>query len=187
MNLPSLLLMSAGLAMDATAVAAACGCSTPRVRPLDALKMSLIFGAFHVLMPLLGWAVGARVGRWIQAYDHWVAFGVLAFLGGKMFREALGDPEEAPPDSFRLSLLLSMAVGISLDALAIGFTLPLLGASLVPALAAMGGVTALFTLLGLAAGRRFGALLGRRLDIAGGLVLIGIGLKILIEHLQSGT
>lgn len=176
--------------MDATAVAAARGLAVPRVPAGKALRMALIFGAFHVFMPLLGWGIGAGVGKWIQAYDHWIAFAVLGLLGGKMIHEAMaGDEqeEEQAPDPFRLSVVLPLAVGISLDALAVGFTLPLLGASMIPALASMGLVTALFTLLGVYAGRKFGAMLGKRLDIVGGLVLIGIGVKILVEHLSGAA
>ncbi len=192
MNLASLLLMSVGLAADATAVSAARGLAVPQIPAGPALRMALLFGVFHVLMPLLGWAVGAQVGKKIQAYDHWVAFLILGFLGGKMIHEAMThDPEqedEAPlPDPFRLGLVLPLAVGISLDAFAIGFTLPLLGASLVPALLSMGLVTALMSWLGVYAGRCFGAMLGKRIDIVGGLILVGLGARILVEHLQSGT
>ncbi len=188
MNLFELLLMSVGLAMDATAVSAARGLAAPRVRLADALKLSLVFGGFHVLMPLLGWLLGERVGRWILAYDHWVACVVLTGLGAKMIHEAMGDADpddEATPDPFRLTLLLPMGVGISLDALAVGFTLPLLRVGLVPALAAIGGATAVLSLVGVYIGRRFGAALGKRLDVAGGLVLIGMGIKILVEHLRG--
>jgi putative Mn2+ efflux pump MntP len=192
LTLASLLLMSVGLAADATAVSAARGLAVPKIPAGPALRMALVFGVFHVLMPLLGWAVGAQIGRRIQAYDHWVAFLILGFLGGKMIHEAVThDPEreaEAPPtDPFRLSLVLPLAVGISLDALAIGFTLPLLGASLVPALLSMGLVTALMSWGGVYAGRRFGAALGKRIDIVGGLILIGLGVRILVDHLQNGT
>ncbi|MDW8250542.1 MAG: manganese efflux pump MntP family protein [Myxococcales bacterium] len=183
--------MSVGLAADATAVSAARGLAVPRVPAGSALRMALVFGVFHVGMPLLGWCVGAQVGRRIQAYDHWVAFLILGCLGGKMIHEAVTyhleqEVEAAPADPFRLSLVLPLAVGISLDAFAIGFTLPLLGASLVPALLSMGLVTVLMSWVGVYAGQRFGAALGKRVDVMGGLILIGLGTKILFEHLRDG-
>jgi putative Mn2+ efflux pump MntP len=184
--------MSLGLAADATAVSAARGLAVQKVPAGATLRMALIFGVFHMLMPLLGWAIGARIGKQIQAYDHWVVFAILGLLGGKMIHEALGhDEPEAPEllatDPFRLRLVVPLAIGVSLDSLAIGFTLPLLGAALAPAILAMGLVTALMSWIGVYAGRRFGALLGKRMDILGGLILIGFGVKIVLEHLLGGT
>lgn len=183
--------MSLGLAADATAVSAARGLAVQEVPAGATLRMALIFGVFHMLMPLLGWAIGARIGKQIQAYDHWVVFAILGLLGGKMIHEALGHDAEAPEilaaDPFRLRLVVPLAIGVSLDSLAVGFTLPLLGAALVPAILAMGLVTALMSWIGVYAGRRFGALLGKRMDIFGGLILIGFGVKIVLEHLLGGT
>lgn len=184
--------MSLGLAADATAVSAARGLAVPEVPAGATLRMALIFGAFHMLMPLLGWALGARIGKQIQAYDHWVVLAILGGLGGKMIHEALSHDEPKVPevlaaDPFRLRLVVPLAIGVSLDSLAVGFTLPLLGAALAPAILAMGLVTALMSWLGVYAGRRFGALLGKRMDIFGGLILIGFGVKIVLEHLLGGT
>jgi len=178
-----------GLAMDATAVAATRGLAVPRVRVRDALRVAVLFGGFQAAMPAIGWAVGARVGGAIAAWDHWIIFAVLDGLGAKMLWEARGQPAPAAApaaaDPFRLALLLPLAVATSIDALAAGFTLPLLSAPFALSLATIGSVTAALSAAGLYAGRRFGAMLGKRLDVVGGLALIAMGTKILIDHLRG--
>lgn len=187
MSFASILLLAVGLAMDAMAVAAARGLAAPQAPWSDALRLALLFGAFQAGMPLLGWVAGARIGPWIAAWDHWIAFALLGGIGGKMLWEAFRGDEEASPEggSFRLRALLVLAVATSIDALAVGVTLPLLRAPLLLTIATIGVTTALLSLAGVYAGRRFGARLGRRLDAFGGLVLIGIGARILVEHLSG--
>jgi len=187
-DLPSLLALAVGLAMDATAVSAARGLAVPELRPRHALAVALWFGGFQAGMPLIGWLVGDRIGPWVEAWDHWIAFGLLAALGARMIAEAIGEPDDdapADPRPFRPGLMLPLAVATSIDALAAGITLPMLGASLPVALAVIGLVTALFSAVGLYAGRRLGQGLGRRLDAIGGVVLIVLGARILIEHLAG--
>ena len=186
MTFGAILLLALGLAMDAMAVSAARGLAVPVVRARHVVLVALFFGGFQVLMPLLGWLLGARVGPWVQTWDHWIAFALLAFIGVKMIREARGNEEETPKntiDHFALKTMLGLAVATSIDALAVGFTLPMLNAPFALSLATIGITTALLSALGLFAGRRFGSMLGKRLDVAGGLVLIGLGFKILVEHL----
>jgi putative Mn2+ efflux pump MntP len=129
------------------------------------------------------------MGPWLAAWDHWVAFVLLVAIGGKMLAEGgKGEKKEAPQsddDLFRPKDLFVLAVATSIDALAAGLTLPMLGAPMGLSLATIGVTTAVLSALGLFAGRRFGASLGRRLDFAGGLVLIGLGIKILVEHLHG--
>lgn len=190
MSFPSILLLALGLAMDATAVSAARGVAVSRVLPRHVLLVAVFFGGFQAAMPLVGWLVGAHVGAWVQAWDHWIAFALLAAIGGKMIWEAWQSDDDAPPrdaDLFGWKVMTVLAIATSIDALAVGFTLPLLGAPMLLSIATIGVVTALASALGLFAGRRFGAILGRRLDLVGGLVLIGLGVKILIEHLRDGT
>lgn len=191
MSFGSIVAVSVGLAMDATAVAAARGMAVPRVRPGHVARVALFFGGFQALMPLLGWVVGARIGSFVETWDHWIAFVLLAGIGGKMLWEARGGGEEEPPqvseeELFGTRTMLVLAVATSIDALAVGFTLPMLDAGLVTAVVSIGVTTALLSAFGLFAGRRFGAILGRRLEIVGGVVLIGVGAKILIEHLSAG-
>jgi putative Mn2+ efflux pump MntP len=184
-----ILLLAVGLAMDATAVAAARGLAVPVVRPRHMVLVALFFGGAQALMPLLGWLVGARVGPLVQAWDHWIVFVLLSALGGKMVYEALAggddDEEGAEADPFALRVMLVLAVATSIDALAVGFTLPMMDAPLLLSLVTIGVTTALLSVVGLLVGRRFGALLGPRLDLAGGLVLILLGAKVLVEHLSA--
>lgn len=195
MSFASLLLLAVGLAADATAVAAARGLAVPAVRVGHALRVALLFGGFQAVMPLFGWLLGARLGPLVAAWDHWIAFGLLSALGAKMLWEARGRadarPEVAAPasagatDPFAWRTLLGLAVATSIDAFAVGLTLPMLGAPLPLSLATIGVTTALLSAAGLYAGRRLGALVGRRLDALGGAILIALGVKILVEHLWA--
>ena len=187
-SLVSILLLAVGLAMDATAVAAARGLAVREVRFADALRLALFFGAFQAAMPFLGWVAGARFGRALAAWDHWIAFALLGGIGAKMLWEAAHpDADDAPDDraGFDTRTLLVLAVATSIDALAAGVTLPLLHAPMALTLSAIGLVTFALSLAGVYAGRRFGARLGPRLDALGGVVLIGIGARILALHLAG--
>jgi len=193
MTLGEILLLALGLAMDATAVAATRGLVAPSVRLRDALVIGLFFGGFQAAMPLVGWLLGAGLGAYIQAVDHWIAFAILATLGGRMIWNARrAEPEgdelaQAPPGSlFSPRLLLPLAVATSIDALAAGVTLPLVGAPLGASIALIGVVTALLSAVAALLGRRLGASMAGHLELVGGLVLVAIGLRILIEHLASG-
>jgi putative Mn2+ efflux pump MntP len=187
----AIFLLSIGLAMDATAVAAARGLAARRVRARHVLLVALLFGGFQALMPLLGWLLGSQVGPTVQHIDHWIAFLLLGGIGAKMLYEAFqqtGESVAAAEDEselFRIGVLLMLALATSIDALAVGVTLPLLGAPLLLSLVTIGVTTAVFSAGAVLVGRRFGSMLGKRLDIAGGLVLIGLGTKILIEHLRA--
>jgi putative Mn2+ efflux pump MntP len=186
MTFGSLLLLALGLAMDATAVAAARGCATRRIRLRHVALVALLFGGFQAGMPLLGWGLGRQLGPTVKAWDHWIAFALLAAIGAKMLHEARGaaggEPRRAG-DPFAPKVLLLLALATSIDAFAVGITLPLLGAPFVLSLATIGVTTALLSALGLFAGQRFGAVLGRRLDALGGVALIGLGCVILFDHL----
>ena len=188
MTFGAIFVLALGLAMDATAVSAARGVATPKILPRHVLLVAAFFGGFQALMPLLGWLVGSRIGTLVQAWDHWIAFVLLGAIGGKMLWEARGGPNEAAApakDLYGLKVMLVLAVATSIDALAVGVTLPMLDAPLVLSVVTIGATTAVLSALGLFAGRRFGGLLGKRLDVAGGLVLIGLGVKILVEHLRA--
>lgn len=190
MTFRSILVLAVGLALDATAVSAARGLATERILWRHVLLVAAFFGGFQAFMPLIGWLVGKRVGPFVQAWDHWIAFAVLSALGLKLMRDARtvnsrAGAEPAETDLFGMKVMFALAVATSLDALAVGVTLPLLNAPLVLSLATIGITTALLSALGLLVGRRFGALLGKRLDVAGGLMLIALGVKILLEHLSA--
>ncbi|MFO7561047.1 MAG: manganese efflux pump MntP family protein [Enhygromyxa sp.] len=179
--------------MDATAISAARGVSAGRVRARHVVLTALYFGGFQAGMPLIGWLLGERLGPYVRAWTPWIAFVLLLGLGGKMLWEArdrTDDPEDVAEavasDPYAVAVMLTLAVATSIDALAVGFTLPLLGAPLALSLVTIGVTTALLSVAGLYLGRRFGALLGRRLDALGGLILIGFGVKILVEGLTGG-
>jgi putative Mn2+ efflux pump MntP len=173
--------------MDATAVSAARGCAALELRARHVVLVALFFGGFQALMPLAGWLIGSRVGGFVQAWDHWVAFVLLSGIGAKMLLEARGDALVVARgrDLFALHVMFALAVATSIDALAVGFSLPLLNAPLLSSVATIGLTTAVLSALGLFAGRRFGAALGRWLDAVGGIVLVGLGTKILLEHLTG--
>ncbi|RYZ06837.1 MAG: manganese efflux pump [Myxococcales bacterium] len=175
--------------MDAMAVAAARGLSVKRIGMRHVALVAGLFGGFQALMPLIGYLLGSQVGKAIRAWDHWLIFAVLGAIGAKMLWEAFHqDAAEASlpeAEAFGLKVMVMLAVATSIDALAAGFTLPLMGAPLGVSLVSIGVTTALLSVAGLFAGQRFGAALGSRLDAVGGLVLIGIGLKTLYEHLAG--
>ncbi len=189
MSFGTVLLLALGLAMDATAVSAARGLATPKILPRHVVLVAVFFGGFQALMPLIGWLVGRELGPLVQIWDHWIAFVLLGSIGWKMLWEArdAGRSEASPAakDLFDPKLMLVLAVATSIDALAAGVTLPLLDAPLLLSVATIGVTTAVLSALGLFAGRRFGAMLGKRLDVAGGVALIALGTKILIEHLSG--
>nr|MBK7065705.1 manganese efflux pump [Deltaproteobacteria bacterium] len=186
MTFQAIVLLALGLAMDATAVAAARGLAAPRQRARDVALVAALFGGFQALMPLIGWLVGRTVGPLVERWHHWVVFALLGAIGAKMLWEARGaaDETELPSDRdvFDLRVMLLLAVATSIDALGVGVTLPLLHAPMLLSVVTIGVVTAALSALGLYAGRRFGSALGRKLDVVGGLVLIGLGARTLIEH-----
>ena len=185
MTFGAIFLLALGVAMDATAVAAARGFATPRILPRHVVLVAVFFGGFQSLMPMVGWFVGKRVGSLVQTWDHWIAFVLLMAIGCKMLWEARGiKVERTDQELFGIPTMLVLALATSIDALAVGITLPLIGAPFLLSIATIGATTAVLSALGLFAGRRFGAMLGKRLDVAGGLVLIGLGTKILVDHLR---
>jgi len=190
----NIVVLALGLAMDATAVAAARGMALSRIRPRHVLTVAVLFGGFQALMPALGWLVGTHIGPLVEAWDHWLAFGLLGGIGLKMLWEARSGPhrdsdsgidlEQRDRELFAPKVMIVLAVATSIDALAVGLTLPLLNAPFFLSLGTIGVTAGVLSALGLFAGRKFGAVLGPRLDIVGGLILIGLGLKILLEHLH---
>lgn len=187
MSFLALLLLAFGLAIDATAVAAARGLAIRRVELRHVCLVAAFFGGAQALMPLFGFFAGRQMGPLVAAWDHWVAFTLLATIGGKMLWEAFHRDEESlvSGDPFAVRVMFGLAIATSIDAFAAGITLPMLGAPLALSLVTIGVSTAFMSALGLFAGRRFGALLGPRLELVGGVVLIGLGIKTLAEHLSG--
>jgi putative Mn2+ efflux pump MntP len=181
-----ILALSVGVAMDATAAAAACGLAAPRFRARDAALVGGLFGLFQGLMPLLGWLLGHLLGPVVERWDHWIAFVVLAGLGLKTCLDARKPGDPAPTGGLPgWRTLVALAIATSIDAFAVGVTLPLMGAPMALSVITIGVTTALLGGAGYAAGRRFGAALGKRVQVVGGLVLIAMGANILIQHLRA--
>jgi putative Mn2+ efflux pump MntP len=172
-----------GLAMDATAVSAARGLAAHR--PREIVLLPLLFGAFQSGMAALGWFAGWWVGPYIATWDHWVAFGLLVLIGGKMVVDGWrdGGDEDRAPAPATLALYLGLAIATSIDAAAAGLTLPLVPVAPWIALVLIGTVTAACSVLGFVAGRFVGERFGSRLAMVGGLVLIGIGVQLLVRAL----
>lgn len=192
MSFTALFLLALGLAMDATAVSGARGLAAKEVRPRDAIRVALLFGGFQAAMPAIGWALGATFATRIMGWGHWVTFVVLGGIGGKMLYEALkpGDDDDAieaaTNDVFGLKVLVLLAVATSIDALAAGVALAVANASIVRACVVIGVVTAVLSFAGVHAGHRFGSRLGKRLEVLGGVVLVGLAVKTLVEHFTGG-
>lgn len=181
----SLLLLSVGLAMDAFSVAIVAGFGLGKVKLSDSLKVSSTFGAAHVIMPVLGWFFGSTVIHLIQRWDHWLAFVLLVFVGGRMFREGLDKETETIEASFLLDFarLIMFTIAVSIDALAVGLSFSLEDISIwVPSLY-MGSGTLIFTFVGLNIGNKTGQHFGKQAQIAGGIILSLIGLRIVLTHL----
>jgi putative Mn2+ efflux pump MntP len=170
------------LAMDAFAVALGTGVTLQRLTGRHIFRLSFHFGLFQALMPVIGWLAGLSLVQWIAAWDHWIAFALLSYVGGRMIRESFQDEEPAASDPTRGLTLVMLSIATSIDALAVGFSLSLLGVSIWLPAVVIGLVAGALTMIGMLLGDRIGSRWGARVEIFGGLVLIGIGLKILWEH-----
>lgn len=177
-----LFLIGVGLSMDAFAVSVCKGLSVPRVRLGHALTVGLYFGGFQALMPLVGYLLGSRFQSLITSVDHWVAFVLLCFIGVNMIRESLGE-DESLDASFSVLAMIPLAVATSIDALAVGITFAFLNVDILPAVALIGLTTFCLSAVGIKVGNVFGAKYRAGAERLGGIVLILLGLKILLEHL----
>ncbi|MCU0292658.1 MAG: manganese efflux pump MntP family protein [Thermoanaerobaculaceae bacterium] len=181
-----ILLIAVGLATDAFAVSlgAGAGPHARGVRPV--FRLAFHFGLFQFLMPVAGWFAGSRVVSLIAAFDHWIAFGLLAFVGGRMIHAGLDSRDGATPeDPSRGWTLLMLAVATSIDALAVGFSLAMLQVSIWLPAVVIGVVCAALSVAGVRLGRVLGSAFGTRMEVVGGLVLIAIGVRILVQHLAG--
>ena len=180
-----LFLIGIGLSMDAFAVAICKGLGMERINKRDALLLALFFGGFQALMPLTGYLLGSRFASYIERWDHWIAFVLLAFIGSSMIRESCEQEEEEIEHggSIRYRELFTLAVATSIDALAVGVSFAFLGVRIAPAVTLIGCTTFVLTLAGVWVGNLFGSRYKSRAELTGGIILILIGVKILLEHL----
>lgn len=188
MGFIELLLIGVGLSMDAFAVSICQGLSMTKIKWGHALTVGLYFGGFQALMPFTGWMLGSQFAGRIQQYDHWVAFVLLLLIGGNMIREALsGEEDEAEDAAIGAGLdhkkLFLMAIATSIDALAVGVTFAFLDTAILPAIGIIGTTTFFISVAGVVVGCWFGARYKKRAEITGGVILVLLGVKILLEHL----
>ena len=184
MGFVELLLLAVGVSMDALAVAICKGLSIRELKLRHALIVGAWFGAFQALMPLIGWLLGSAFASLITAVDHWIAFVLLSIIGGNMIREALGKEEEKCDSSLSFTAMLLLAVATSIDALALGVTFAFLQVNILSAVLLIGLCTFAISAVGVKIGNVFGARFKSKAELLGGAVLILIGLKILLEHLE---
>ncbi len=185
MGITELFITAVGLSMDAFAVAISKGLSVKQVKVKHMTIVGLYFGIFQALMPLIGYFVGSKFSQYITRFDHWIAFVLLALIGANMLREALSkDDDEGPDDSFSVKAMIPMAVATSIDALAVGVSFALLpDVKIGYAVAFIGVITFLLSFAGVKIGNVFGLKYKKKAELAGGIILILMGTKILLEHL----
>ena len=183
MGLIELFLIVVGLSMDAFAVSVCKGLAMPKCTFKKAAIVGLWFGGFQALMPAIGYILGAQFQETIASIDHWIAFVLLALIGGNMIHEALDNDEEEADASLDVKTMFLLAVATSIDALAIGITFAFLKVNIIPAVCFIGIVTFIISFAGVKIGNVFGARYKNKAEIVGGVILILLGLKILLEHL----
>ena len=183
MSLIELFLIAVGLSMDAFAVSICKGLSVRKAEPRHSLIVGAYFGGFQALMPAIGYVLGRQFESLITSVDHWIAFVLLGIIGGNMIREALKGEQEELDDSFTFRTMLPLAIATSIDALAMGVTFAFLQVQIVPAVLFIGVITFVLSAIGLKVGNVFGAKYKSRAELFGGVVLVLMGIKILLEHL----
>jgi putative Mn2+ efflux pump MntP len=183
MELLSVILIALGLSADCFAIGLSASIANRSLTRLQIFRVALSFGIFQAVMPVIGWFAGKTIVDLISSFDHWVAFGLLALVGGHMLWEAFHEKEEKSPDVSKGWRLILLSVATSIDALAVGLAFAFEGTNIWLAMPIIGLTSFLVTGLGFIIGKKAGELLGKRAEIVGGLILIGIGIKILIEHM----
>ena len=184
MSILTIILIALGLSMDAFAVSVTSGFTIKHLKINHALRLAAFFGLFQAVMPIIGWLAGFSLKEFIIDIDHWIAFGLLSIIGVKMIYESFKlNPKEEKSDPLNIYMLLMLSVATSIDALAVGLTLSFLHISVIIPAIVIGVITFLLSFAGVFIGDRFGHVFENKIEIAGGLILIGIGIKILIEHL----
>ena len=178
----AILLIALGLAMDSFSVSIANGLATKTFKISNALTIALFFGLFQGLMPIFGWLAGEYIADYISAFDHWVAFALLTIIGVKMIYESINNKPAKFLRAYTLKVILVLSIATSIDALAVGLSFSLLDISIFFPAIIIGVITFLLSFFGVYVGGRFGKVLKNRIEILGGLILIIIGLKILLEH-----
>ena len=183
-QLIELILIAIGLSFDTFAVSISTGLTNNKIRFIQGVKVALVLAFFQTLMPLIGWLGGVQVGRLMSDFDHWIAFGLLFLLGVKMIADTFEKEEERKINPMMLSVLIYLGLATSVDALVVGVSLALISTDIYLALAVIGFTTFMAAMIGMLLGKNATGKLGKNIEVLGGLILIGIGTKILIEHLS---
>ncbi len=185
MNLIELIFIAIGLAMDCFAVSLSCSISQPKIQKSIIIKVALVFAVFQAGMPVLGWLLGIAFQQYITQYDHWISFAILSIIGIKMIGEAIKKkPGDQCFDFTKNYVLYSLAIATSIDAFIVGLSFAFLDVNITTAVFVIGLITFILTLLGIRIGRKFGFFVSSKwAEIFGGLVLVFLGAKILIQHL----
>jgi putative Mn2+ efflux pump MntP len=184
MGLLEIIIIAVGLSMDAFAVSITLGLATEKLKIRESLIPGLYFGIFQALMPLIGYFAGINFASKIQHFEHWVAFALLGFIGGKMIKDSFSKEEDKVEENpFKFVKMLLLAVATSIDALAVGITFSFFKINIFMAIAIIGATTFFISCGGVIIGKFFGARFKSKAEFAGGLILIAIGVKIVIEHL----
>ena len=183
MSLLTLFITAVGLSMDAFAVSVCKGLAIKKINLKKACIVGLWFGGFQAIMPLFGYLLGSRFKQYVEAIDHWIAFALLVLIGINMIKEALSKEEEKADDSLSFKTMLLLAVATSIDALAVGITYAFLQVDIVPAVSFIGATTFTLSAVGVKVGNVFGMKYKSGAELAGGVILVLIGTKILLEHL----
>jgi putative Mn2+ efflux pump MntP len=177
------LLIAVALAMDSFSVSIANGLATKKIKTANAIKIAAFFGFFQAIMPIIGWYAGAHILDLISQFDHWVAFILLAVIGSRMIYESISKDSSSIISSLSIKVLLILSIATSIDALAVGLSLYVLNVSIITLATVTGIVTFFLSFCGVYLGGRFGCILRNRVEALGGIILIIIGLRILLEHL----
>ena len=184
MNLPEIIIIAIGLSMDAFAVSITLGLSVKKPKTKEFLIPAIYFGFFQMLMPSIGYFAGINFANKIQGLDHWIAFVLLGFIGGKMIKESLSKEEtKEKKNPFKLNTMLLLAIATSIDALAVGITFAFFEINIFSAIIIIGLTTFCISVIGVKIGNLFGAKFKSKAEFIGGIVLVALGIKILIEHL----
>lgn len=183
MSLFELFIIAVGLSMDAFAVSVCKGLAMKKLSYKKAIIIGLWFGGFQALMPLIGYLLGSQFEQYITQIDHWIAFVLLSLIGGSMIKEALSKEEEEENDSIDIKTMFLLAVATSIDALAVGVTFAFLQVNIFAAISFIGVITFTLSVIGVKVGNIFGTKYKSKAELAGGLILIIMGLKILLQHL----
>ena len=183
MDILIILLIALGLSIDSFAVSVANGLSIKNISLIDKFKIASSLSIFQALMPLIGWYAGIGISEYIKTFDHWIAFVLLVFIGFKMIYESFSKNELTENNTIKTSTLIAQSIATSIDAFAVGISFALLNIEIMIPVIIIGIVTFFASIIGLQLGKYIGIRFGKYIEVFGGLVLIGIGVKILIEHI----